>query len=106
MEDKDNSKNKMAEKIVGKRAINGIFFDQPCELNYHCPTCEYNLIHDGNYDERLHWSEYNGFIWCSVCNKDYPSALCQPDIDKAIQIYLSCVHDAKMSIKSPETYKK
>ena len=33
---------------------------------------------DGNYDERLTWSEYNGFLWCAVCNEDYPSALCHP----------------------------
>ena len=88
--------NKDAEKIVGKRDIpyNSIIFDEPCELGYHCPVCKYSDP-EGGFDERLYWSEYNGFIWCSVCNKDYPSALCQPDIDEAIKIYLFCVNEAK-----------
>jgi hypothetical protein len=91
------SKNELAEKIVGKRETQGIAFDFPCELDYHCPVCEYQNESDGNYDERLEWSEYNGFIWCSVCNKDYPSVLCVPkeNIDKAIEVYLTCVLDAK-----------
>jgi len=89
------SKNKRAEKIVGKRDIpyNSIIFDQPCELDYHCPVCKYDNPKD-SFDERLEWSEYNGFIWCSVCNKDYPSVLCQPDINRAIKTYLDCVEQA------------
>jgi len=90
------STNELAEKIVGKRPeVNGIMFDQPCELGYHCPKCKYKHTTKGEFDCRLHWSEYNGFLWCSVCNKDYPSALCQPDIDKAIETYLTSVLDAK-----------
>jgi hypothetical protein len=89
------SQNKLAEKIVGKRNIRGLIFDQPCELGYHCPVCKYDLVVAGNYDGRLDWSEYNGFMWCRECNKDYPSALCQPDIDKAIETYLNCVLNAK-----------
>lgn len=89
------STNELADKIVGKRVVKGIIFDQPCELGYHCPVCKYDIDDGKNFDERLHWSEYNGFLWCSVCNKDYPSALCQPDIDKAITTYLHCVNDAK-----------
>ena len=91
------SKNELAEKIVGKRDIpeDTLIIDFPVELGYHCPVCKYGSMEDGNYDERLEWSEYNGFIWCSVCNKDYPSALCMPDIDKAIEIYLQCVSDTK-----------
>lgn len=85
------SKNETAEKIVGRRPTGGIIIDFPCELGYHCPVCKYDLVTDGNYDERLDWSEYNTFIWCSVCNKDYPSALCMPDIDKATETYLSSV---------------
>ena len=94
---KEYSQNKLAEKVVGKRdlPLNAIIFDQPCELDYHCPVCKYKNVVKGNYDERLQWSEYNGFIWCSTCNKDYPSALCQPDIDKAIKTYLDCVLEAK-----------
>jgi hypothetical protein len=73
------SKNKRAEKLLDKRDLpeNAVPFDQPCELGYHCPVCDYPHIRkDGNWDERLHWSEYNGFLWCSVCNRDYPSCLC------------------------------
>lgn len=89
------SKNKEAERLVGLRNIpkNTIIFDQPCELDYHCPVCEYENIIDGNYDERLKWSEYNGFCWCSVCNKDYPTCLCVSDKNKATEIYLSCIED-------------
>jgi hypothetical protein len=94
------SKNELAEKIVGKRILpeNAIPFDQPVELGYHCPVCKYDETDGDMMDERLEWSEYNGFLWCSVCNKDYPSALCQPDIVKAIETYLKCVLEAK-SIK-------
>ena len=90
------SKNEKAKKIVGLRNYgkHGQPFDFPCGLGYHCPICKYKAIVKGNYDERLDWSEYNGFIWCSVCNKDYPSALCLPNIDKAIDIYLDCVEEA------------
>ena len=88
--------NKRARKIVGKREIkeNSLVITMPCEFNYHCPICEYENLVDGNFDERLMWSEYNGFVWCEVCNKDYPSAICQPDTDKAIETYLDCVEEA------------
>lgn len=90
------STNEMAEKIVGKRKVEHgqIIFDQPAELGYHCPVCKYKRIVKGEFDERLHWSEYNGFLWCRKCDKDYPSALCQPNIEEAIETYLKCVLDA------------
>ena len=106
---KKYSKNKRAEQIVGLRDLppNAIPIDQPCELGYHCPVCKYKHFADGrNYDERLEWSEYNGFLWCSVCNKDYPSCLCIPadteppsflkkksPSDYAIEIYLDAIED-------------
>ena len=99
-----HSKNERAEKLVGLRGnkghIDGIIFDQPCELDYKCPVCKYEIYskEHGVYDERLDWSEYNGFLWCSVCNKDFPSVLCQPDIDKAIEIYLNCIEDANEAV--------
>jgi hypothetical protein len=84
------SKNERAGQVMGFRKTDVIPFDQPCELGYHCPVCKYELVFgDGNYDERLLWSEYNGFLWCSVCDKDYPSCLCQPDVDKAIDTFLN-----------------
>lgn len=97
MNTEPNSKNERAEKVVGLRPTGYQPLDYPCELGYHCPVCKYKAIVKGNYDERLEWSEYNGFIWCRVCNKDYPSCLCVPltEIDKAIDIFLSTVADAQ-----------
>ncbi len=93
----DVSENKDAEKIVGKRnlPLGSIPIDLPCELDFHCPVCKYPQTVKGNFDERLAWGEYNGFLYCCVCNKDYPSCLCMPNIDTAIDIYLDCVEDAK-----------
>jgi len=90
------SKNVEAEKIVGKRNIpkNAMIFDFPCELDYHCPICKYENETNGEFDTRLEWSEYNGFIYCRVCNKDFPSCLCTPNIDKAIKIYLDCQEES------------
>lgn len=105
------SKNERAKKIVGLRDMHGVIpFDFPCELSYRCPVC-LNKPYDGesgNFDERLDWSEYNGFLWCRKCNKDFPACMCidltakLPDfvtdksaVDYAIDIYLSCVESAK-----------
>jgi len=96
------SKNELAADIVGFRWANEganvgalmIPLDLPAELGFHCPICQYESSHAGEFDTRLDWSEYNGFIYCHTCNKDYPSALCQPDIDRAIEIYLTCVKNA------------
>jgi hypothetical protein len=78
-------------------------------LGYHCPVCQYRHFQGGQmiWDERLQWGEYNGFLWCSVCNKDYPSCLCIPmneypptylkkksAADYAIEVYLDSVESA------------
>ena len=89
-----SAKNDLAARIVGLRRTDGQPFDRPCELGFHCPVCKYDLASNGEWDERLEWSEYNGFLWCSVCDKDYPSTLCMPNIDRAIKIYLMSVRDA------------
>lgn len=83
-----HSKNLQAKKIVGLRKTSRltINFDRPSELGYRCPVCK---------GKSLQWSEYNGFVWCEECNSDYPSCLCVPDIEKAIQIYLDCISEAK-----------
>lgn len=86
-----NSENKRAEKIVWLRKCDWIIIDEPCELGYHCPVCEYPQIQWHWYDERLTRSEYNAFLRCSVCNKDYPSFLCMPDLDKATDLFLDYV---------------
>lgn len=105
------SKNERAEKIVGLRGdggrINGIIFGQPCELGYHCPVCKYDLYNEkyGVYDERLEWSEYNGFLWCSVCNFGYVTALCVPNLHtiegckKANEIFLNIIEDSNAAKK-------
>jgi hypothetical protein len=93
---KEVSRNEMAEKVVGQRKMEGVIsIDEPCELGYHCPVCKYEQEVDGTYDERLIWSEYNTFLYCYVCNRDYPSALCMPDIESATRIYLECIQDAQ-----------
>ena len=97
---KNVSKNERAEKLMGLREeiLKGaIPIDMPCELGYVCPVCKYDFIVDGDYDERLNWSEYNGFLWCAICNKDYPSCLCHPDLDQATKIFLDCIEEAKNS---------
>lgn len=91
------SKNEYAKKIVGLRKIpkNATILDQPFELDYHCPVCKYENVVNGDYDQRLEWSEYNEFIWCSVCNKDYPSCFCMPDINKATNIFLTSLQQVR-----------
>ena len=99
---------KRVSKIAGKREIpsNTIIFDQPAELGYRCPVCKNKQYYpeDGDFDYRLEWSEYKGFIWCRKCKKDFPSCLCidleadLPDfvtslssVDYAIEVYLTCL---------------
>jgi hypothetical protein len=79
------SKNLKAEEIVGKRE-GGTPFQEPWEMDYACPLCtppitEHSEVFDkeGNVKpeyERLHFSEYQGFMWCEHCNADIPSLLC------------------------------
>jgi hypothetical protein len=85
---KNISINKQAENIVGKRPTDGLAIDFPAELGFVCPK-------NGKHSGYLWWSEYNGFLWCEKCNKDYPSCLCTEDLEKATAIYLSAVMDAK-----------
>ena len=96
MESEETSKDEMAELVVGMRVpVKGIMLFQPCEEGYHCPVCKYENVIDGNFDERLEWGEYNGFLWCSVCDRDYPSAICKVDPIAAIETYLLCVWEAR-----------
>ena len=118
---KQYSNNPNAETIVGKRNLpeGTITFDIPAELGFHCPLCNYKHTVNGNYDERLEWSEYNGFLWCSVCNLDIPSCLCVPNLNKlkrgkgteyyeydglkdAIRIFLHTIQSAKEKLEEPK----
>ena len=96
---KDFAKNDRAGELLGYRRTNVVVIDEPCELGYHCPVCEYETVVDGNYDERLTWSEYNSFMYCYVCDKDYPSAFCHPlepseYTPGSVDIFLNAIRDA------------
>lgn len=122
MSNPEYSKNDRAASVVGRRNPGGesfIAIDQPAELGYWCPICRVGPeIGDGDLNECLEWSEYAGFLWCSTCNYDYPSALCvrleghvipqrgadgslsRPSHrwggrDYAVQVFLDTVRDAK-----------
>jgi hypothetical protein len=99
--------NELAAQIVGIRQ-DAQPFDPPAELGFHCPACQYPLFNGDEYDDRLTWSRYNGFLRCSVCNKDYPTTLCMPKLDRANKIYLLCVKAAiersqRMGREEPQT---
>ena len=97
------SKNARAEELLGLRRVDGTAFDQPCELGYHCPVCQYPHTSGEHYDERLHWSEYESMIWCCVCNVDYSSCLCLPaGSARAIEVFLSSVGGAVARQAKPE----
>jgi len=85
-----HSKNKTAEKLLGKRPSGTLLFDA-FEQGYVCPICNYGAEaewEDGEYsisEERaVTFSEYNGFVWCPNCNIDIPSCLAKlhPDFGK------------------------
>jgi hypothetical protein len=104
------SKNARAEQLLGLRRTDCMAFDQPCELGYHCPVCEYPQVSPGPdqyYDERLHWSEYESMIWCSVCNVDYPSCLClSAGSARAIDVFLNSVGNALARQGDPRRQKR
>lgn len=119
----DCSKNSYAERVMGRRNFEGVIpFDLPPELGYECPVCHVGLrnteerpirsIEDYEnpfHDVFLMWSEYEGFLWCPTCNRDYPSALCvpmdgEPYLDRewvhhgpesAVNVFLSTVERVK-----------
>jgi len=56
-----------------------VTLDWPSELGYRCPKGK---------DHHIEWSEYNCMIWCRICNFDYPSCLCMPDLKNGTEIFL------------------
>ncbi|MGO3878234.1 MAG: hypothetical protein ACTJHM_03755 [Agrococcus casei] len=93
-EDSAYSTNDHAERVMGRRIINGpvgVILFAPVELGYSCPIHKQSIEHSA---ETLHWSEYNSFLWCELCDRDYPSALCATDLDHAITVYLNSVESA------------
>lgn len=107
-----HSTNERAEQLMGRRRTDVVAFDLPADLGYQCP------VHRIVDDEHIHWSEYNGFIWCETCDRDYPSVLCidltavrDPDrvwvhagIDAAIDTYLNTVAAAVAHATSGTTH--
>src|SRR5215813_36340 len=69
----------LSQQVPGIRRDDRPPLDRSGKLGFHCPVCQYPLFQDDEYDDRLKWSQYNGFLSCSVCDKDYPSALCLPN---------------------------
>ena len=67
----------------------------PAELDYYCPICHKTCkICDGTkkfkpiHDETLEFSEYEGFMWCPVCEIDIPSFLClRANTKEKVKIY-------------------
>lgn len=112
------SSNEDVGRLVGYRETGVVPFDHPCELGYRCPVCRVPAFDGTDYDERLHWSEYNHFLWCEVCNYDYPSALCVPsdgevDIqnqsswghygrDAAVEVFLRAIGDSRLTPVVPD----
>lgn len=102
-DDAPYSKNDRAAEVCGPRLPSGaavIPIDQPCELGFHCPVCEYPQHIDGTFDDRLDWSEYKFFLWCAVCDRDYPTVLCAPldqadPYDGAIDLFLRAIAEAR-----------
>ena len=91
----DYSKNERAGRVMGLRS-KAIAIQEPSELGYRCPVCKNSpRLPSGEPDPRLTWSEYQGFIWCKVCDCDYPSCLCLgDDVGASIEIFLDSVEDA------------
>lgn len=90
----EHSTNERAERLLGRRDEHGpvgLVLFAPVEMGYACPIHKQSIDKD---PDSLHWSEYNSFLWCEHCNRDYPSALCAVDPEHAIRVYLSSVEDA------------
>lgn len=92
------SKNERAEQLLGLRPPGDAVL-APSELGYRCPVCKNIPMVEHEYDERLTWSEYNSFLWCEVCNRDFPSCLCLQDVEQAIGIFLDSIETAKDNAK-------
>lgn len=90
----EHSKNERARRLMGSRP-DAVAIQEPSELGYRCPVCRNApRLPGGEPDPRLTWSEYNAFVWCEVCDRDYPSCLCLGDIETAIEVFLDSVEDA------------
>lgn len=95
------SVNERAERLLGRRDEGGpigIVLFEPVELVYRCPVHTRTLSEEEQC-QTLFWSEYRAFIWCALCDCDYPSALCldargTAAAQHAITVYLDTVEEA------------
>lgn len=92
------STNDRAERLMGRRDENGpigIVLFSPVEQGYQCPVHQRTLEQEDE-NQTLEWSEHNAFVWCELCDRDYPSALCcaSTDSQRAIEVYLDTVEQA------------
>ena len=96
MSDTTEQLEQIAELYLGRRDENGpvgIILHQPFERGYRCPVHQRTDVRELE-ECTLHWSEYTAFLWCSLCDRDYPSALCCEDPVRATEVFLSSVADA------------
>lgn len=100
------STNDRAERAMGRRDDDGpigIVPLWPVEMGYSCP------VHKQSIEvgpELLHWSEYNSFLWCELCDRDNPSALCATDLEHAVKVFLDSVELAIERSAHPRPAKK
>jgi hypothetical protein len=95
LDEAHQSHNADAESICGLRK-GGMPFQEPWEMDYACPICtemitEHTQVfdEDGNVKpeyQRLHFSQYQGFMYCEYCNLDMPSYFCKHHSDRALII--------------------
>lgn len=89
------STDEQAERLLGRRDEDGpigLLFHQPAELGFRCPV--HNADPAVDPLETLHWSEYNATLWCELCDRDYPSTLCCPDLATAMSVFFHTVDEA------------
>ncbi|MFC6714297.1 hypothetical protein [Branchiibius cervicis] len=92
------STNTAFAQLLGYRQTGGIVLFSPGEQGYTCPV---HAHPSGDRFDGLKWSEYNACVWCPVCDRDYPSALCTgltcddpAALERAIEVFISTVRDA------------
>lgn len=91
------STNQRADLLMGRRATPGVILFSPAERGYQCPRQD---EHDPQVTGDLEWSEYNCFLWCQHCNRDYPSALCTQDPERGTEVYLDTMAHAMTDVRA------
>jgi hypothetical protein len=101
------SRNSEIEEVCGRRGP-GMPSQFPWEMDYFCPICgeppTWDLFEKNEGEVlKLHFSEYNYFMWCAECNLDIPSFLClRADSRTAVKFYSARFLDMIKTIKGQE----